>query len=591
MSPALPTVASERLVFVAGLHRSGTTALARTLARHPAVSGFHGTDAKEDEGQHLQDVYPPARAHGGAGRFAFAPDAHLVESSPLATEDNAARLLAAWTPHWDLARHLLLEKSPPNLLMTRFLQALFPASQFVVVVRHPVVVSLSTRRWAGPGARLSRLIGHWLRAHELSGPTRHTFAGSTSSPTSTWSAIPSRPSRACVRSSASTGTYPSTESIRRVATATGRSGRDSPRGGHPSPVAVRACCTVGSPNGSRPSATRLDDLDHVSASARRRRGAGTVVTGPGHRSAARALRRWDAPQRIDAHRPDAPSAADHVGVGELFYLWRNGSPTTVCVAAAEPFPAARSGARWVTVAFGGWSELDVDQVPGPAAPGRPPVHGSRSSSPAPVADVRGRLQRVHGAAAPLVPSRRRGVRRSSSSTRRSGRRWRTCCGRCPTSSCGWPGRPRPAGGRVLLRQARQLPEGPRCGARCPGAAPARWPAVGVGQRLIGALKSLGVPLVRIRYEDLVADPVRELESRARCPRPDPGRVRVRLRDPGRRDVAGAHVVAGGRIRLRTVVHAAAPRRGVARRAAGAVAPTGDSGHAAAAPPVRISVRP
>jgi len=167
MSPAVPTVASERLVFVAGLHRSGTTALARTLARHPAVSGFHGTDAKEDEGQHLQDVYASARAHGGAGRFAFAPDAHLVESSPLATPDNAARLLAAWTPHWDLARHLLLEKSPPNLLMTRFLQALYPASQFVVVVRHPVVVSLSTRRWAGPGASLSRLLGHWLRAHEL----------------------------------------------------------------------------------------------------------------------------------------------------------------------------------------------------------------------------------------------------------------------------------------------------------------------------------------------------------------------------------------------------------------------------------------
>ena len=61
----------HRLVVVGGLHRSGTTPLARTLATHPQVSGFSGTGAREDEGQHLQTVYPRVRDYGGAGHFAF----------------------------------------------------------------------------------------------------------------------------------------------------------------------------------------------------------------------------------------------------------------------------------------------------------------------------------------------------------------------------------------------------------------------------------------------------------------------------------------------------------------------------------------
>ena len=59
-----------RFVFVGGLHRSGTTPLARVLGAHPEISGLSGTGVSEDEGQHLQDVYPRIRAHGGMGRFA-----------------------------------------------------------------------------------------------------------------------------------------------------------------------------------------------------------------------------------------------------------------------------------------------------------------------------------------------------------------------------------------------------------------------------------------------------------------------------------------------------------------------------------------
>ena len=156
---------SRRLVFVGGLHRSGTTALASALSHHPDVSGLTGTPAKEDEGQHLQSVYPAANTYGGAGRFALEDKAHLTESSPLATPENAERLLAAWERYWNLDRPFLVEKSPPNLVMTRFLQALFPDAAHVVVVRHPVVVALSTKKWAR-SRTLLQLVEHNLRAYE-----------------------------------------------------------------------------------------------------------------------------------------------------------------------------------------------------------------------------------------------------------------------------------------------------------------------------------------------------------------------------------------------------------------------------------------
>lgn len=159
-------VSEHQLVFVGGLHRSGTSLLASTLARHPAASGLTGSDAKEDEGQHLQDVLPPARAYGGAGRFALDPRAHLTETSPLATPVNAERLIASWAPYWDLDRRVLVEKSPPTIVRTRLLQALVPSARFVLVVRHPVVSALSTRKWRR-GVPFGRLLEHWFAAHEI----------------------------------------------------------------------------------------------------------------------------------------------------------------------------------------------------------------------------------------------------------------------------------------------------------------------------------------------------------------------------------------------------------------------------------------
>lgn len=156
----------QHLVFVGGLHRSGTTLLARLLASHPDASGLTDTGVPEDEGQHLQAVYPAAERLGGSGRFALNPAAHMTEAAPQATPEHAQQLWDAWRPYWNSDRTFLIEKSPPNLMKGRFLQALFPSASFVFIVRHPVTVTLATRKWRRRTS-LPKLMDNWFTGHEV----------------------------------------------------------------------------------------------------------------------------------------------------------------------------------------------------------------------------------------------------------------------------------------------------------------------------------------------------------------------------------------------------------------------------------------
>lgn len=163
--PEAPDMSGRRFLFIAGLHRSGTSILHRVLREHPQTSGIDESSAPQDEGQHLQTVYRPANEHGGPGRFALDASARLTENSRLATDDNRQLLLREWGRWYDLSKSVLLEKSPPNIVRARFLQALFPDARFVFLVRHPVPVMIATRRWTGLASE--PLFRHWAHAHRI----------------------------------------------------------------------------------------------------------------------------------------------------------------------------------------------------------------------------------------------------------------------------------------------------------------------------------------------------------------------------------------------------------------------------------------
>ena len=160
----MPSDNNHKFVFLCGLHRSGTTLVAKTLAQHPDISGFHNTGAPKDEGQHLQNIYPTDRKHGGPGLFGLKRGSYFDENSRLTTPQNGQILFEQWAPYWDLSKKLMLEKTPSHINKTRMLQKWFPNAHFIIVLRHPLASGYATKRFTK--APVHKFLENWLRCYE-----------------------------------------------------------------------------------------------------------------------------------------------------------------------------------------------------------------------------------------------------------------------------------------------------------------------------------------------------------------------------------------------------------------------------------------
>ena len=171
------------MVFVGGLQRSGTSTLAALLGALPGVSGLqfdprlraHMETApwkrlidvhtgrwmkwayfKEvvstggAEGKLLQSVFPYRYAVWDA-KFASRATllAHPSALSPLLSSSARETLWEEWRRFWPAPSPTLVDKSPENILMAPFLQAMFGhhRASFVFVTRHPLCWALVAAKW------------------------------------------------------------------------------------------------------------------------------------------------------------------------------------------------------------------------------------------------------------------------------------------------------------------------------------------------------------------------------------------------------------------------------------------------------------
>lgn len=125
-------------LFVLGLNNSGTTLLTRILESHPRMRTL------PHEGQWLTPALPHPPTHGAARTWSNRADIfHWTEQHD---PTPARRIRYDWARYYPQRPGILLEKSPPNTLRSRWLQANFVPSRFVGLVRHPYALCEGARR-------------------------------------------------------------------------------------------------------------------------------------------------------------------------------------------------------------------------------------------------------------------------------------------------------------------------------------------------------------------------------------------------------------------------------------------------------------
>jgi hypothetical protein len=149
-------VGSYYWLFVLGLNNSGTTLVVDLLKTHAAMRSL------PNEGQYLTRALPLPRTYDLPRNFTQRMDVfHWTEAHDPAP---ALRVQYDWALYYQRRPGVLLEKSPPNTLRSRWLQHNFRPARFVAIIRHPYAVCEGIRRREGQAIDQAAI--HWVRAHE-----------------------------------------------------------------------------------------------------------------------------------------------------------------------------------------------------------------------------------------------------------------------------------------------------------------------------------------------------------------------------------------------------------------------------------------
>ncbi|MGV7222322.1 MAG: sulfotransferase family protein [Nitrospinales bacterium] len=148
---------SRKWVFIMGCSNSGTTLLQKLLAHYPDL------EVSDYEGQRLTNVLPRPNKYGAGRIWSEKPDIFRMTESD--QRYNSLRLIHDWK-HFlkDKNVPIVLEKSPPNTIRSRWLQNVFKNSYFICIVRDGRAVAEGINRRRNH-ISMSRAANHWIKAN------------------------------------------------------------------------------------------------------------------------------------------------------------------------------------------------------------------------------------------------------------------------------------------------------------------------------------------------------------------------------------------------------------------------------------------
>lgn len=143
-------------LFLLGANNSGTTVLERILQSHSLIRSL------PSEGQLITDALPRPDRLGLVRIWSTRLDIFRWTD-----EDDprpAWRAKRDWANSYPKRHGILLEKSPPNTVRSRWLQRNFRPSRFIAIVRNPFAVCEGIRRRTG--CHIETAAQHWRTANE-----------------------------------------------------------------------------------------------------------------------------------------------------------------------------------------------------------------------------------------------------------------------------------------------------------------------------------------------------------------------------------------------------------------------------------------